>query len=84
MDRQIVYPGAIPLDTDLLNLQRNVMVALGALTSATLGSSVVADGLACTPTSPASMSVTVAAGSVTSLSVIDGAAYGSLPANLLP
>jgi len=84
MDRQIVYPGAIPLDTDLLTLQRNVMVALGALTSATLGSAVVADGLACTPTSPASMGVVIAAGSITSLSVIDVAAFGSLAANLSP
>jgi len=84
MDRQIVYPGAIPLDTDLLSLQRNVMVALGALTSATLGSAVVADGLACTPTTPASMAVMVAAGSITQLTVVDANPFGSLAADLLP
>ncbi len=84
MDRQIVYPGAIPLDTDLLNLQRNVMVAFGALTSATLGVNVVADGLACSPTSPASLSVVVGPGSLTSLEVIDANAFGSLAANSAP
>jgi hypothetical protein len=84
MDRQIVYPGAIPLDTDLLSLQRNVMIALGALTSATLGNAVVADGLACTPTSPASMAVSIAAGSLTNLLVVDANAFGSLSADLLP
>ena len=84
MDRQIVYPGAIPLDTDLLTLQRNVMVAFGALTSATLGNAIVADGLACTPTSPASMGVVVAPGSITTLLVIDAAAFGSLSANPAP
>jgi hypothetical protein len=65
LDRQIVYPGAIPLDTDVLNIQRNVMVALGYLAQATLGSAVVVDGLACVPTQPASMSVVVGPGSIT-------------------
>ena len=32
MDRNIVYPGAIPLDTDILGLNRNAMVAVAALT----------------------------------------------------
>ncbi len=71
MDRQIVYPGSIPLDTDLLSLQRNAMVALGYLAQATLGSSTVVDGLACSPTAPASLTVSVGPGSITSLSVID-------------
>ena len=67
MDRQIVYPGAIPLDTDFLLTNRNTLVAIGALTRATLGTNTVADGLACTPTSPASLSVVVAPGSITAL-----------------
>ena len=59
MDRQIVYPGGIPLDTDILNIERSVMVTLGYLAQAVLGTSTVADGLSCNPTLPASMSVTV-------------------------
>ncbi len=80
MDRQIVYPGSIPLDTDLLNAQRNTMIALGYLSQMVLGTNTVADGLACTPTSPASMSVNVGAGSITQFGVIDTTPFGSLPA----
>ncbi len=81
MDRQIVYPGSIPLDTDLLNIQRNTMIALGYLAQATLGSSTVVDGLACLPTSPASLQVAVGPGSITLLGPVDAYAYGSLPAD---
>ena len=80
MDRQIVYPGSIPLDTDLLSIQRNVMVAMGYLAQATLGSTTIADGLACTPTSPASLSVVIGPGSITQFGVVDSEAFGSLPA----
>jgi len=78
MDRNIVYPGSIPLDTDILSLNRNAMTAIGALTAAVLGSNVVVDGLGCTPTSPASLTVNVAAGSITQFTVMDANAYGSL------
>jgi len=78
MDRNLVYPGSIPLDSDLLSLNRNAMVALGALAQAVLGSGVVADGLACTPNG---MGVAVGPGSITQLSVVDALAYGSLSAD---
>ncbi len=81
MDRQIVYPGSIPLDTDILSLQRDAMVAIGYLAQATLGSSLVVDGLSCTPTTPTSMRVTMGPGSLAELSVIDASAFGSLPAD---
>jgi hypothetical protein len=83
MDRQIVYPGAIPLDTDFLSTNRNMLVAISALTRATLGTNTVADGLACTPTSPASLSVVVAPGSITALGPLDSTDYGSLVADTL-
>ncbi len=81
MDRTIVYPGAIPLDTDILGINRNVMVGIGALNAAVLGTAMVADGLACTPTVPASLTVTVASGSITQFGPLDANAYGSLPAD---
>ncbi len=84
MDRSLVYPGAIPLDTDLLVSNRNVMVALGALVGATLGTGQVVDGLAVLPTVPASLGVTVSAGSITQMSVVDAVAYGSLGADTAP
>jgi hypothetical protein len=80
MDRQIVYPGAIPLDTDLLSAQREAMIAVGYLAQAVLGTNVVADGLACTPTVPASLTVSIDAGSITQFGAVDSTAFGSLPA----
>jgi len=81
VDRNLVYPGAIPLDTDILSLNRNTMVALGFLTQACLGTNTVVDGLACTPTSPASLGVQIGPGSIGQLSVVDASAYGSLAAD---
>jgi hypothetical protein len=81
MDRNLVYPGSIPLDTDLLSLNRNAMIAVGYLAQAVLGTGPVVDGLACTPTSPASMTITVGPGTISQLSVIDTIQYGSLPAD---
>ncbi len=81
MDRQIVYPGSIPLDTDLLSAQRNAMVALGYLAQAALGSGIVIDGLACSPTAPASLTITIGPGSISSLNVIDSGPFGSLSAD---
>jgi hypothetical protein len=59
MDRILVYPGSIPLDTDILNTNRNSMIALGYLAQAILGTNALVDGLGCSPTTPASMTVTV-------------------------
>ena len=49
MDRNLVYPGSIPLDTDVLNLNRSTMVAIGYLAQATLGTTTVVDGLSLHP-----------------------------------
>ncbi len=81
MDRNIVYPGSIPLDTDLLSVNKNTMVGLAYLAQAVLGSNTAVDGLACTPTVPASMTVTVGPGSITQMMPIDTTAYGSIAAD---
>ena len=81
MDRTIVYPASIPQDTDILNPQRNIMVALGYLAQMALGTGPVVDGLACTPTAPASMAVMVGPGSILALASIDPNPYGTLPAD---
>lgn len=78
MDRTLVYPGSIPLDTDLLSVNRNVMVAIGYLARATLGEGPVVDGLQCLPTSPTTLGVTISPGSIVQLGVIDPLAYGSM------
>lgn len=81
MDRKIVWPGQVPLETDLLGTNRNVMIALGRLAMDILGTSTLVSGLAASPTSPASMSVSIGAGAIYSLQPVDGTAYSSLPAN---
>lgn len=82
MDRVIVYPGAIPLETDLLSAQRNAMVGIGYIAQAAVGSGVV-DGLQCTP-AVGSLGVNIAPGAVFALSPIDQNAFSSLPANANP
>ncbi len=81
MDRSIVYPGSIPLDTDILNLQQRTMAAIGALVQSSFGTSTFADGLACTQTTVPSLSVTVAQGWLGSLTTLEPNAYGSISAD---
>ncbi|WP_454763389.1 hypothetical protein [Cupriavidus campinensis] len=81
MDRQTVYPGQIPLETDLLNTNKNAMVALAKLAAAMFGAATVVNGLACVPTGPASLQVVVNPGEMYSLANIDATAYSSLPAD---
>jgi hypothetical protein len=58
------------------------MIGLGMLAQAALGATTtVVSGLACTPTSPASMQVNVGAGSILQLSTVDTSSYGSLAAD---
>ena len=55
----LMYPGSIPLDTDVLETNRNGMIALRDLARMILGTNTIVDGLACAPTAPASMAITV-------------------------
>lgn len=81
MDRQIIYPGAIPLETDLLGTNKNAMIGLSKLAAAILGTGTMLNGLACTPNSPAALNVLVAPGEIYSLQNIDGTAYSSIAAD---
>lgn len=84
MDRKIVYPGAIPLDTDVLSVERNVMIALGWMLQAMFGTNAGIVGLPCTPTTPASMTVNVGAGAIWAQQVIDQNNFGSLAPDTSP
>jgi len=81
MDRQIAYPGQIPLDTDLLNTNKFAMVGLAKLAAAVLGTATVVNGLGCVPTTPASLQVQVNPGEMYSLAATDASAYSSLSAD---
>lgn len=82
MDRQTVYPGQVPLETDLLNTNRNVLIALGMLAQATLGTSTLVDGLACTPGS--GLTVSVGPGQIFTQAAVDATGYSSLAAMANP
>jgi hypothetical protein len=79
LDRTIVYAGQQPTDTVWLTHERNAMIALGYLAQGVLGTNTIADGLAVTPTLPASMAVQVAPGSIYTVEPVDATGYGSLP-----
>jgi hypothetical protein len=79
MDRQIIEVAAIPLDTDLLNIQKYVQKAIGYSLQATFGTNSVCDGLALSATSPATMSINIGSGSLITLQVTDASVFGSLP-----
>ncbi|MCA3194308.1 MAG: phage tail protein [Cupriavidus sp.] len=81
MDRQIAYPGQIPLEADLLNSNKYAMVGLAKLSAAILGTATVVNGLACVPTGPASLQVVVNPGEMYSLVATDASAYSSLSAD---
>jgi len=80
MDRQIVYAGSIPLETDLLNIQRNMQVALGALARAVLGDGGLVDGMGIVP-GGTPYSVIIEPGSYTAPTAKDASAFGALAAD---
>lgn len=81
MHRQTVYPGQILPETTLLNMAKDSMIGAAKLSAAILGTSTMVNGLACGPTSPASMLVAVAAGEIYSLQNVDSTAFSSLAAD---
>ena len=78
MDRIIEYPLEQIVVDDFLNQRVADMIALGKLISALLGTQTAVEGLACTPTSPASMNVLVAPGQIFFLEAVDTTTYGDL------
>lgn len=81
MDRLQVFSGAIPLETDILNTNRNAYIGLSKLASAVLGVNTQVNGFAVTPTAVPSLAVNVAAGEIYSYQNLDNTAYSSLPAD---
>ena len=81
MDRSIAYTQEQGRSTDFLFAQRASMIGLGQLAQAMLGSRTLVFGLGVTPTTPASLSVDVAAGQIYSVQPVDATAYGVLAAD---
>lgn len=81
MDRQIIYPGQIAVETDLLHTNRNTMISIGKLAGALFGTGGVTNGLVVGPSSPAALTVDVAPGEIYQLENVDNTDYSSLPAD---
>jgi hypothetical protein len=79
MQRQIVYTTALPRSTDILQMQTNMMYAVGYALQAAIGTMTVVDGLACTVGS--GVSVNIGSGSIIQSETVDqnSVAFGSLP-----
>lgn len=71
MDRRLIYTGATPVDLDSNQVQQFGMISDGFLAEAVMGQSAWCYGLACAPTSPASMSLTVGRGCMGQMTVVD-------------
>jgi len=78
MNRHLVYPGQIPLETDLLNVAKDAYVGQAKLAEAMVGSTPVLAGFAVTPTSPASLTVQIAPGQIYLPQELDPSDYSSL------
>jgi tail fiber protein gp53 len=81
MDRRFVYVGAIPQDIDVLQSNLDPYFAVSKLADAVLGKTQILNNFACTPTSPAGMTVNVGYGEVYSLQQVDTSSYGSISPN---
>lgn len=81
MNRKIVYAGQIPLAGQILETERNTMVAIAKLSEAVFGTPTVADGLACTQSTPANMVINIAPGQIYTLASLDSIGFGSLSAD---
>ncbi len=81
MDRLTNFFGQVPLETDLLHTNQNMMVALAKFCAGVLGTSTVVNAFTCTPTTPASLSVLVTPGEIYSLANLEATSWSSLPAD---
>ena len=72
----------MPVEADILDTNRNTLIALGMLAQTILGTGVVVDGLACTPGT--GLTVQVGQGQIYSLSTVDPTGYSSLAAMANP
>jgi hypothetical protein len=77
MDRTLVYAGEEVLDIDKAGFEQFAMISDGFLAEAFAGAASWAYGLACAPTAPASMSVTIGRGCLGQMSVVDNTAPGT-------
>jgi len=83
LDRQTIYFGQVPLETDLLSAQQDAMVGLAKLAAGVFGTNTLVNAFTCTPTSPAGLTVQLTPGEIYQLENLEQTAWSSLPANIV-
>ena len=79
MDRVMVYDGALPQTTDILQTNKFTMVDQAFQNRAAFGTGTTVSGLACTATTPtATLNVNIGVGSIFQSDPADAAAYADL------
>ena len=78
MDRVTVYRDQQPYETDILLPERLAYEALGLFALDVLGATTVFGGLACTPTTPASLNVRVGPGRIYTKAALEAADWGKI------
>lgn len=83
MDRSIIYSQEQGRSFDFCSFEKDALFALGRVYSGVMGMAVsqatVIDGFAASQTSPASLSINLAAGHIYSVAAIDATSFGALP-----
>jgi hypothetical protein len=87
MDRIFFYPGELLQDTDLLNMQKNAMLGMGAILEMLVGQNTVACGFTCSAlgsgvVSGSAFAVSISRGFLTSYQEVDPNAFGSVGADV--
>ena len=80
-DRAIIYPGQVPLETDLLKTNQFSMVGLAKLCAAVFGVAGMANGFATTQSTIPALTVSVAPGEIYSPQNLEATAFSSLAAD---
>lgn len=78
MDRQTLYPYEVPAETDFLTMHRFAYEGLGLMAMDILGTGTLVSGLACIPTSPASLQVKIQPGRIYSKQDLEDTVWGQV------
>ncbi len=78
MNRQIIYSGAIPSETDILHTEKHGLIGLAKLAEVLFGTSPGVNGLSVISTYPTSLQVLVNPGQIYSMAPVDSTSYSSL------
>jgi hypothetical protein len=81
VDRQTIYYGQLPRETDLLLAEQNTMVGLAKLSAGILGATTIVNAFQVTPTTPASLNVLLTSGEIYQMENLEASNWSSISAD---